>query len=281
MARRLEPRFVEKPWGVRDLSPWFDTPDTPEPIGEIIFEPGPGAPLLVKYLFTSQALSIQVHPDEATASIHGGRSGKEEAWLILAADPGARVALGLTAMIDKHSLAEAARSGAIEQMLHWVDVAAGDVIHVPPGTIHALGAGITLLEIQQNADITYRLYDYGRPRALHVDQAVEAAFAGPYGSNNAPRALARNHDRLVDGGRFSIDRLRGPGRGTIRTDMIASLIPIGGGFTLNGRAEPAPSVVELGPGLWEIAAEAECECLIAFPRSEAGGAAITWKPDQD
>jgi mannose-6-phosphate isomerase len=144
----------------------------------------PVFPLLVKFLFTTDKLSVQVHPpDEFAKGL--GSWGKTEMWHILRAAAGARLAIGFRAdvppkgLTDPAKLREAARSGAIEHWLDWQEVHAGETYFVPAGTVHAIGAGITLCEIQQNSDITYRLYDYNRPgtggapRALHLAEALE------------------------------------------------------------------------------------------------------------
>ena len=142
---------------------------------------GPRFPILTKLLFPAQELSVQVHPDDAYAFAHENGPGKTEMWYVLAAKPGARIALGLVEDLPPDALIRAARSSAIEKYLRWVPVAAGQTVFVPPGTLHALGAGVVICEIQQNSDITYRLYDFGRvdgggrPRPLHVDRAAQVA----------------------------------------------------------------------------------------------------------
>ena len=157
----------------------------------------PTFPLLVKFLFTTDKLSVQVHPPDSDAARQ--RSwGKTEMWHILRAAPGARLAVGFRKDLPPESLAnadylrEAARSGAIEQMLDWQEVRAGETFFVPAGTVHAIGAGLTLCEIQQNSDITYRLYDYnrpgtdGRPRPLHLEQALEVIAWQSAGGRTSP-----------------------------------------------------------------------------------------------
>ncbi len=175
----LVPSFREKVWGVHDLRPWF--PPGPDKIGEVWFL-APGSdplPILVKFIFTSERLSVQVHPDDAYALAHDGTPGKTEMWYILRAEPGAKLALGFREPITRERARQAALSGEIEGLLEWFDVRPGQVYFIPPGTVHALGEGIVLCEIQENTDITYRLYDYGRPRELHLDKALDVAFLGP------------------------------------------------------------------------------------------------------
>lgn len=204
-ATRLNPRRVAKPWGRDDIGPLFDAGS--ERIGEIWFElpAGQAEPaLLVKYLFTSEALSVQVHPDDVQAQATGARQGKEEAWLILDAADDAVIGLGLEQQVAPERLREAAIDGSIESLIDWKPVAPGDHFHVVPGTIHAIGGGLSLIEVQQYADITYRLYDYGRPRALHLDEAMTCAEPGPYRAVNRRLRVADGVDRLVDGPKFAL-----------------------------------------------------------------------------
>ncbi len=170
---RLPTRFLEKVWGATDLLPWYLNSDKKK-IGEVWFEAD--LPLLVKFVFTSEALSVQVHPNDEFAAAHENSRGKTEMWYILRADPGARLAIGFREAISAERLREAALSGEIEQLLHWIEVEAGDAFLVPAGTVHAIGAGLAICEIQQYSDITYRLYDYGRPRELHLDKGVQVAL---------------------------------------------------------------------------------------------------------
>jgi len=171
---RLPTRFLEKVWGSTDLLPWY--PGSEKKIGEVWFEAE--IPLLVKFIFTSEPLSVQVHPNDEFAAAHENSLGKTEMWYVLRADPGARLAIGFREAIDSGRLREASLSGEIEQLLNWIDVEAGDAFFVPAGTVHAIGAGLALCEIQQHSDITYRLYDYGRGRELHLDKAVQVAITG-------------------------------------------------------------------------------------------------------
>ena len=204
-ALRLTPRRVAKPWGRDDIGPLFDAGG--ERIGEIWFELPAGSPeptLLIKYLFTSEALSVQVHPDDVQARAVGARQGKEEAWVILDAADDAVIGLGLEQRVSQGQLRAAALDGSIEDLIDWKAIAPGDHFHVTPGTIHAIGGGLTLIEVQQYADITYRLYDYGRPRELHLGEALGCAEAGPYLTANLRTPIAVGIDRLVDGPKFSL-----------------------------------------------------------------------------
>lgn len=181
MALKLASGMVEKPWGRVDLPASFPNPDRRR-IGEIWFEPPDKSelPLLVKYLFTSERLSIQVHPNDAQARDHGLGRGKEECWYILECDEDASLGIGLAQPLTQREMRAAIADGSIEGLIEWRPVKPGDFYFIPAGTVHAIGAGITLVEVQQNADVTYRLYDYGRPRALHLDAGLEVSRLQPY-----------------------------------------------------------------------------------------------------
>ena len=171
---RLPTRFIEKVWGTPDLLPWFPISD--KKIGEVWFESD--LPLLVKFVFTSDRLSVQVHPNDEFAAAHENSRGKTEMWYVMRADPGARIAIGFRESISRERLLESALSGEIEQLLNWIEVQAGDAFFIPAGTVHAIGGGLAMCEVQQHSDITYRLYDYGRPRELHWDKAIQVASTG-------------------------------------------------------------------------------------------------------
>jgi mannose-6-phosphate isomerase len=178
VSKKLDLIGVEKPWGVASLPRQFEGVARGM-IGEIWFDPPAGDPLLVKYIFTSERLSIQVHPDDSQARARGLPAGKEECWYIIGAEPDAVLGIGTREALNEAELAEAARSGEIEALMQWHPVAPGMFFHIPAGTVHAIGAGVSLVEIQQNSDITYRLYDYGRPRELHLVDGAAVAAARP------------------------------------------------------------------------------------------------------
>ena len=198
---KLERRYVEKPWGRTKLPPMFDAPEG-KTIGEVWFTGAEDKPLLVKYLFTSERLSIQVHPNDEQAQARGLTRGKTECWYILDAEPHATLGLGLKEEVTSEQLRAAALDGSIEDMMDWRAVRAGDFFLVPPGTIHAIGGGISLLEFQQNSDVTYRLYDYGRPRELHLDDGIAVARPGPYPEPLAQHIAAGDERTLVDSAPF-------------------------------------------------------------------------------
>jgi mannose-6-phosphate isomerase len=188
---RSLPLLLEKVWGATALDPWF--PPSEKRIGEIwltsdanrtsagstVGELLGRSPLLIKFIFTSERLSVQVHPDDEQAAARGHANGKTEMWHVLRAAPDACVAIGLRSAVTRERLREAALSGEIMGLLNWLPARAGDTFFVPAGAVHAIGAGLALCEIQQNSDITYRLYDYGRPRELHLDEALAVASIKP------------------------------------------------------------------------------------------------------
>jgi mannose-6-phosphate isomerase len=182
--RRLVSTPYEKIWGSPETEPWYRNPERRD-IGEIWFTASDSVPLLVKLLFTADNLSVQVHPGDAYAKTHHNSRGKTEMWHILRAEPESKIALGLRERVTSERLREAALSGEIMELLNWLPARRGDTIFVPAGTIHAIGAGIALCEIQQHSDITYRLYDYGRPRELHLEHAIAVSNLEPLGSGIA------------------------------------------------------------------------------------------------
>src|SRR5579863_10722473 len=192
-VRKLDPSFREKIWGATRLEPWF--PNSPSKIGEVWFEAAHGLPL-VKFLFTTEKLSVQVHPGDAYARQHHGSPGKTEMWYILAAEPGARIAAGFREPLTPEQARAAAVSGEIEGLLQWFDARPGDAFFIPAGTVHAIGAGLVLCEIQQNSDVTYRLYDYnrpgadGQPRPLHLEKALDVIEWRKSGGHTAPLEYA-------------------------------------------------------------------------------------------
>ncbi len=187
-------RAVRKPWGKTDLRPWSKLGGDGAPIGELWFQrvdsAAPEPALLLKLLFTDQALSIQVHPDDAFARTMGLPHGKTEAWYVLSADPGAEVFLGLNHPVTPPQLRAAIVDGTIVDLTHRQVVRAGEAIVVSAGTIHAIGAELVIAEIQQRSDATFRLFDHGRDRELHPDAAVGAAVTGPAPAQAASERLS-------------------------------------------------------------------------------------------
>lgn len=218
---RVAPEFRERVWGRRNLQPfftetfekpvgeaWFQCPGDPELLGTGADPRHPGiCPLLVKLLFTSERLSVQVHPDDQYAERHHHSLGKTEAWYVIDSQPPGEVAVGFREAISPEKLNAAAQSGEIENLLAWRKVKAGDVIFAPAGTVHAIGAGLTICEIQENSDITYRLYDYGRARELHLQDGARVSHLGPHEFEPKPVAIAKRRDELLACEYFRIERL--------------------------------------------------------------------------
>jgi mannose-6-phosphate isomerase len=203
---------VPKPWGVADLRPWSTLgSERGCLIGEVWYERAGGAAsealLLLKLLFTSQPLSIQVHPDDAYAHSIGMPCGKTEAWYVLNAAPGAKVAIGLKERLASRQLREAVDDGTIVRHVAWRTVLSGDVVFVPAGTIHAIGAGLVIAEIQQRSDVTFRLFDFGRKRDLHVASAIAVANAGPADFDVKSKRLTDERTLLVSNPHFAFERI--------------------------------------------------------------------------
>lgn len=227
-------QVARKPWGVADLHPWSSIDVSGDPVGELWFQRAdknaPIPALLLKLLFTSEPLSIQVHPGDEFARSIGLPNGKTEAWYILAAAPGARVALGLKRPLTPQALRAAIRDGSIAGLAQWRPVAKGDIIFVPAGTIHAIGAGIILAEIQQHSDATFRLFDYGRKRELHEDSAVAVSDAGPIQAQAGPRRLTAVRTALVASPHFVLERIDLPANSnwTLNTDRETWILVVEG-----------------------------------------------------
>ena len=224
----------EKVWGRTCLEPWF--PDSATPIGEAWFLAERELPLLVKLIFTSERLSVQLHPDDG----EDGPRGKTEMWHILSAEPGATIALGFREPITRQRLLEAARSGEIERLVNWIPVNAGQTYFTPAHTVHAIGPGIVLCEIQQNSDVTYRLWDYGRPRPIHVEQAVPIADLGVHPGPVLPVAIGERRDLLVRSKHFVTEMVRAPFVPTVETCQL--LICVEGAGTIGEDAVKAGDV---------------------------------------
>lgn len=227
----LRATLHEKIWGSTRLSPFF--PDSENKIGEAWFEADEPLPTLVKLLFTEERLSVQVHPADDYAAEHENSRGKTEMWHVLRADPGAAVAVGLRERVSPERLRELAESGEIEEYLNWIEVHPGDTVFVPAGTIHAIGPGLALCEIQQHSDVTYRLYDYGRGRELHLDKSIDVADAGPY---TPPSDLPAGY--IAHCPYFAVRTLHVHGRARVEPlrDRFELLIPIEGEGTIAGQA---------------------------------------------
>ncbi len=268
MSRALPILQVEKIWGRDVLTSPFVAP-AGKRIGEIWLEPPPELPqLLVKYIFTSDALSVQVHPSDAQTIAQGlGRQGKEECWLIIAAEPGAKLGIGFKEPIGVEALRAAAIDGSIEYLLEWHSVSPGDFFYIPANTVHAIGAGVSLIEVQQNSDITYRLYDYGRPRELHLDEGMAVAEGKPYPAACKLNARSGQSMTLVAGPIFNLDQVAGrPDKATVeRYSGPLLVIPREGSVHVGGE-EIGPGGCALADQLADVAFTSLGVCLLAAPR---------------
>jgi mannose-6-phosphate isomerase len=257
---RLKPWFSERVWGRRDLRPWYAETGTTELVGEAwltgpqcVVETGPFAgrtlaevsaqdggefPLLVKLLFPNDKLSVQVHPDDAQAKAMGETRGKTECWYVLEAEPGATVALGLKPGVEVEQISAAVANGTMESLMEWVPVSVGDMLFVDAGTIHAIGPGVVLLETQQTSDVTYRLYDYGRPRELHLEKGLRVIRTKTAAGKVAPRPMD-GFTRLIEQQYFVVDRFEVlSGKVTIPLAGAGCLVGLAGsGVVRCGEAE--------------------------------------------
>jgi mannose-6-phosphate isomerase len=211
----LEPIFVERVWGTTALTPWF--PNRPDRIGEVwltsdtnmtsegiplralierdgrnllgssvALAQGGRFPVLIKFLFTSDKLSVQVHPDDAYAMENELSPGKTEMWYVLRAGSDAAIAAGFRHTLKPEDVRRHIHEGTLEEELMWWPASAGDTYFIPAGTVHAIGGGFVICEIQQNSDVTYRLWDYGRDRPVHVESALAVATLGPFRGPESP-----------------------------------------------------------------------------------------------
>lgn len=256
----LEPILVERIWGMDSLAPWHEGGANAS-IGEIWLtaesclaesgageghslaaltsaapmafgDPrGEGFPLLIKLLFPREKLSVQVHPNDADAQALGMPRGKTECWYILEAQPGAEVAVGFLEPLSTAEVAASIQDGSIEGKLRMIPVKAGDMVFVDAGTVHAIGPGMVVLETQQYSDTTYRLWDYGRPRELHVEAGVAVIRHGTKAGLVSPETHT-HFTRLVSSDYFRVDRFSlSGGRATPLGDAgrLQILIALSGG----------------------------------------------------
>ncbi len=212
VIERARTRALPKPWGVKDLRPWYSACGNSNPIGEIWYDRSDDTAtdpsLLLKLLFTSQPLSIQVHPDDGFAERAGLAKGKTEAWYVLSTAPEAKIALGLSRRLTQQQLHAAIDDGSICDLVVWRVVSVDDFIFVPAGTIHAIGAGLVIAELQQRTDKTFRLFDYGRKRPLHIEEAVAAADTGSARFQVRPKQFTAERRLLVSSPHFVFERVR-------------------------------------------------------------------------
>ncbi|MET0407348.1 MAG: class I mannose-6-phosphate isomerase [Hyphomicrobium sp.] len=265
-------QVTRKPWGVCDLRPWSRIDVAGDPVGELWFqrpnEHAAAPALLLKLIFAREPLSIQVHPDDAFARSIGLPNGKTEAWYILAADPGARVSLGLNRRLTPQALGAAIRDGSIADLVHWRAVAEGDTIFVPAGTIHAIGAGIVLAEIQQRSDTTFRLFDHGRQRELHEKSAVAASNAGPVQPQLAPQSITKVRTALITSQHFTVELINLPANSnwTLSADRETWILAVEGWARVGMTSVSIGNAVFIEDDQARIKVGTDCmRALVAYP----------------
>lgn len=298
---RLHPIFRERVWGKENLLPYFQDDVHDKRIGEVwfTFEENqtdlgrnlgdllqlhpeilgtaadaryPGiCPLLVKLLFTTERLSVQVHPDDDYAALHHQSLGKTEAWYVMDSVPPGEVAVGFREPITEQKLKSAALSGEIETLLDWRKVSKGDVVFTPAGTVHAIGAGVTICEIQENSDITYRLYDYGRPRELHLEHGTAVSELGIHTHRAEGKTLGAGREELLVCDYFRIEKLTPTKPIRIRgEDHYLLLICLAGEGKLNGRTCKSGEAFLLPAKSSEVVLDAPAsEWIVTYTASEA------------
>jgi mannose-6-phosphate isomerase len=246
--------------------------------GEALLGEGGGGefPLLVKLLFPSDKLSVQVHPDDAQAQAMGQPRGKTECWYVLEAEPGAAIGLGLKPGAAADTVRGAIAAGTMEEWMEWVPVQVGDMVFVDAGTVHAIGPGVVLLETQQTCDVTFRMYDYGRPRELHVEQAIRVMKTKTAAGKVAAKRMDR-FVRLIEQKYFVVDRydIVGAGKVVVPTDGAGCLVGLSGGAAVIGGPE---GQVELEAGK-AVVVPADCRSIVV--EASAGASFVKcWAPQR-
>jgi mannose-6-phosphate isomerase len=298
---RLQPIFRERIWGRESLLPYFPNGAGKNRIGEVWFTfeenltsqgitlgellraypeiLGTAAdsshpdvcPLLVKLLFTTERLSVQVHPDDTYAALHHQSLGKTEAWYVMDSQPPGEVAVGFRETITSEKLKEAALSGEIETLLDWRKVSHGDVVFTPAGTVHAIGAGLTICEIQENSDITYRLYDYGRPRELHLEHGTQVSHLGVHTHQPERKPLGPGREELLACDYFRIERWRPAVPVRVGgQEFYLLLICVSGAGTVDGESCKAGDAFLVPAGGSEVEISAPgAEWIVTYKAAEA------------
>ncbi len=262
---RLKPKFVERVWGRTELKPWYEETGVAGKVGEAwltgadcVIETGQETgrtlgdlsqqcigtldgvtgggefPLLVKMLFPNDKLSVQVHPDDEAAAKLGLPRGKTECWYVLEAAPGATVACGLKSGVSVEDVRTAAGDGTLETLLETVQVQVGDMVFVDAGTVHAIGPGLVLLEVQQTSETTYRLFDYGRGRDLHLEEGL-GVVKTKTSAGVVESVATERYTRLIDEKYFVVDRFEVPAGHTFEMEMdgVGCVVGIQGSAAAN------------------------------------------------
>ena len=291
---RLKPWFSERVWGRESLKPWYAETGTKERVGEAwltgpecVVETGElegrsfaavakerggqlgdgEFPLLVKLLFPNEKLSVQVHPNDVQAQAMGETRGKTECWFVLEAEPGATVALGLKDGVSVLDVERSVADGTMESLIKQVPVSVGDMLFVDAGTVHAIGPGVVLLETQQTSDVTYRLYDYGRPRELHLEKGLAVIREQTAAGKIEPWEMD-GFTRLIEQKYFIVDRFELDEGSEIAVpfDGPGCLVGLGG----SGVVATPDGDVELVPGKAVVVPEGN----VGFVVESASGVAF-------
>ena len=277
---KTRPSFAERVWGRKSLAPWYAAADTDQPVGEAwltgpdcVAETGEFAgkklseiigdfPLLVKVLFPDDKLSVQVHPDDVEAQALGLPRGKTECWYVLAAEPGAKVACGLKSGVDKGEIESSVADGTLEEKLEFLPVSPGDMVYVDAGTVHAIGPGMTLLEVQQTCDVTYRIFDYGRKRDLHLAEALAVIKLTTDAGKVKPHAR-NGYTRLIETPFFEVDRFELPAgmAEELPFDGLGCLVCIRGAGAVNEVRFAVGEAVVVPDGSVTLTTQAGCTFL--------------------
>ncbi|HVT96578.1 MAG TPA: type I phosphomannose isomerase catalytic subunit [Acidobacteriaceae bacterium] len=307
---RLAPYFRTRPWGFEDLHPWYDYKTDGDPIGEVWLTGemcladtgpmtgkslavitkqhgdallgqglnGPDFPLLIKLLFPKDKLSVQVHPDDTLAQHYGEPRGKTECWYALDAKPGASVALGIRPGVTLEQVKSAVQDTTLESLLEMVPVQTGDMIFVDAGTVHAMGPGLVILETQQSSDLTYRMYDYGSARELHLDKSF-AAMRLKTRAGKVPPHPVNGHLVLIDERYFRVERwpLQGQAANalTARSPVVQMLFVKQGSIEISGQGFESfrvernqLAVIPAATPQWTIAGTESTELIRTLPAVE-------------
>lgn len=271
-VQRAQSRPVHKPWGSKGLGQWSRLDGGELPVGEVWFDlptPGPDQPsLLLKLLFTEQRLSVQVHPDDAFAHSIGLANGKSEAWHVLSSRPGSQVATGLTTELTADELRTSILDGSIADLVAWRQVSVGETIFVPAGTIHAIGPGLVIAEIQQRSDTTFRMFDFGRGRSLDVESAIAVAHAGPFQSGATPQKSDESRTMLVDSAMLVVERIDLPAAGHTRLTAEGEtwVMVIEGALTMGTLKLVLGEVAYMSEGSTNLDSDSgACVALVAYP----------------
>ncbi len=271
---RLKPTFAARIWGRESLAPWYESTglnekageawlsgpqsivETGELAGKTLEEVWPEFPLLVKMLFPDDKLSVQVHPDDEQAQALGLARGKTECWYVLEAEPGATVACGLKRGRDAEDLLVAIAADKAEDVLEMIPVEVGDMVFVDAGTVHAIGPGVTLLEVQQTCDVTYRLYDYGRPRELHLEKGLAVVKTETDAGLIEPEEFDE-FTRLIEAKYFVVDRYDLPAgaRTTIENPSAGCVVGLTGEGSVEGVAVKVGQAVVVPVGASVVESE--------------------------